>query len=148
MTAKTYEDLEVWQKAHRLTLDVYRVSSAFPREEVYGLTSQVRRSSASVPANVVEGFRRPTKADKVRFYQVALSSLDETHYHLRLAHELGYADTIRLRVQIEEVGRMLNGYTQAIIASDRTRRSARNYGLAFLALGMISYSFSLLASRF
>jgi four helix bundle protein len=104
MGAKSYEDLEVWQKAHQLVLDVYRVS----RSEVYGLSSQLRRASVSVAANIVEGFRRPTKSDKARFYQIALASSDETHYHLRLAHDLGYSDTVALRAQANEVGRMLN----------------------------------------
>ncbi len=148
MPAKSYEELEVWQKAHRLVLDVYHVSSPFPREEMYGLTSQLRRAAASVAANIVEGFRRPTKGDKVRFFNIALASLDESHYHLRLAHDLGYADTIRLRAQADEVGRMLNAYTQAIIASARVTRVVRTCGGSLPAIGLLSYSFSLLASRF
>jgi four helix bundle protein len=144
--AKTYEDLEVWRKAHRLVLDVYRATRPFPKEELYGLTSQVRRSMASVAANVVEGFRRPTKADKLRFYQIALGSIDETHYHLRLAHDLGCADTIELRMRADEVGRMLNAYSQAIMASDRTKSTIRTSAIALLALTVLS--FSLLASRF
>ena len=80
MGAKSYEELAVWQKAHQLVLDVYRITRPFPREEVYGLTSQLRRSAASVAANIVEGFRRPTRSDKARFYQMALASLDESHY--------------------------------------------------------------------
>jgi four helix bundle protein len=149
MAAKSYEDLEVWEKAHRLVLEVYRISKVFPREEIYALTSQVRRSAASVAANIVEGFRRPTKGDKARFYQVALASLDETHYHLRLAHDLGYADTTSLRAAFEEAGRMLNAYTRAVVASDRSGGSPRAYGLIGIAAGGLSYFlFSLLASRF
>jgi four helix bundle protein len=147
MGAKSYEDLEVWQKAHQLVLDVYRVSRSFPREEVYGLSSQLRRASASVAANIVEGFRRPTKSDKARFYQIALGSLDETHYHLRLAHDLSYSDTMGLRAQADEVGRMLNAYTQAVIASARTATSTRNYGIGILMIGLLLHSFSLLAFR-
>jgi four helix bundle protein len=146
--AKTYEDLQVWRKAHGLVLKVYHESRRFPREELYGLTSQLRRSIASVAANIVEGFRRPTKADKTRFYQIALSSLDESHYHLRLAHDLGYADTIALRVSVDEIGRMLNAYTQSIIDSDRIRRSIKHFGILFLATGILSSFFSLLTSRF
>lgn len=145
MSAKSYEELEVWQKAHALVLDVYRLSRGFPREETYGLTSQMRRSAASVPDNIVEGFRRPTESDKIRFYQTALASLDESHYHLRLAHDLGYADTAALRSRADEVGRMLNAYTQAIIA-DRSRGAARAYGPVVGLVGLVS--FSLLASRF
>jgi len=120
-------------------LDIYRLTRGFPKEEVYGLTSQVRRSSASVAANIVEGFRRPSKSDKARFYQRALASLDETHYHLRLGHDLDYADSNGLRAQVDEVGRMLNAYTQAVLAS---ARSFRTPGTALLAF------FSLLASCF
>ena len=139
MSAKSYEDLEVWQKAHRLVLDVYRMTRGFPKEEDYGLTSQVRRSSPSVAANIGEGFRRSSKSDKARFYQMALASLDETHYHLRLAHDLDYADTKELRARVDEIGRMLNAYTQAVLAS---ARSSGTTGVALLAF------FSLLASRF
>jgi len=146
--AKSYEELEVWNKAHGLVLEVYRLSRAFPREEVYGLTSQLRRAAASVAANIVEGFRRPTKADKARFYQVALASLDETHYHLRLAHDLGYADTQTTRAGYDEAGRMLNAYTQAVVASDRSRRDFRTYGLITAMIGGMAYVVSLLASRF
>jgi four helix bundle protein len=148
MGAKSYEDLEVWQKAHQFVLDIYCVSRSFPREEVYGLTSQLQRAAASVAANIVEGFRRPTKSDKARFYQIALASLDETHYHLRLAHDLAYSDTIQLRAQADEVGRMLDSYTQAVIASARTATSTRNYGIGILMIGLLWQSFSLLASRF
>jgi four helix bundle protein len=144
--AKTYEDLAVWQKAHQLVLDTYAATRSFPREELYGLISQVRRSMASVAANIVEGFRRPGKSEKCRFYQIALASLDETHYHLRLAHDLRYADTITLRSRVDEIGRMLGAYAQTI-ASDRQQRSNRNSGLALLIAAVIS-SFSLLASRF
>jgi four helix bundle protein len=139
MSAKSYEDLEVWQKAHRLVLDVYRLTRGFPKEEIYGLTSQVRRSSASVAANIVEGFRRPSKSDKARFYQMALASLDETHYHLRLANDLEYGDTKGFRAQVDEIGRMLNAYTQAVLTSARSVGTAGTAMLAF---------FSLLASRF
>jgi len=77
MPARSYEDLDVWRKAHQIVLDVYVVTRAFPREELYGLTSQVRRSAASAPANITEGFRRQGTPDKLRFYNMALASLDE-----------------------------------------------------------------------
>jgi four helix bundle protein len=147
MSAKSYEELDVWRKSHQLVLDVYHLSRGFPREEVYALTSQLRRAAASVPYNIVEGFRRPTKPDKIRFYQTALASLDESHYQLRLAHDLGYADTLGLRARADEVGKMLNAYTQAIV-TDRSRGNFRTYGLCLLASGTLSYLFSLLASRF
>ena len=148
MAARSFEDLEVWRKGHRLVLDVYRTTRAFPREEMFGLTAQVRRSSASTPTNIAEGFRRTTKAEKARFYNIALASLDETRYHLLLAHDLGYADTIQLRVQVDEVARMLDSYARAIVASDRLRKSVRTYGIACLAAGGLSLLFRLLTSDF
>lgn len=145
MIARTYEDLKVWQKAHQVVLAVYRLNQAFPREETYGLKSQIRRSAASVPANIAEGFRRSSKTEKGRFYNIALSSLDETQYHLRLAHDLGYCDTLRLRAQIQEVARMLNAYARAVASSDRSCLAFRT-GAMLLAGSLVFYS--LLASRF
>ena len=138
MAARSYEDLEVWQKAHRVVLDVYHVTRHFPRDELYALTSQLRRSIASVAANIVEGFRRPSKSDKVRFYQIALASLDESHYHLRLAHDLKYTDTGHLRARVDEVGRMLNAYAHAIVASDRVSTTVRGLGWGLVAVGVVS----------
>jgi four helix bundle protein len=149
MPAKSYEDLDVWRKARNFVLDVYRLSRPFPKEELYGLTAQLRRSAASVACNIVEGFRRGTKPDKVRFYQTALASLDESHYQLRLAHDLGYGQTVALRNKAVEIGRMLNAYTQAIMADKPTRTSRTTlYCVAFLTGVMPLSSFSLLASRF
>jgi four helix bundle protein len=144
MSVKSYEDLDVWQKAHRLVLDVYELTRVFPREEMFGLTAQVRRSAASAPANIAEGFRRPSKGDKARIYTIALGSLDETRYHLRLAHDLGYADTTQLRERVDEVTRMLDSYVKAVLASDRSKRAVRAYNPGLLA----GVSFWLLASGF
>ncbi len=143
MNAQSFEELEVWKKAHKVVLDVYSATRQFPREELFGLTSQVRRSAASTPANIAEGFRRPTKADKLRFYNIALASLDETQYHLLLAHDLKYADTLSLRERSREVARMLNAYISAI---ERSRRTTRTIGL-ILAAGA-TLLFSLLTSNF
>ena len=69
-TAKRFQNLDDWQKSHQLVLDVYRVTRSFPSEERYGLSSQMRRAAVSVPANIAEGFKRRTKAEKVRFYNI------------------------------------------------------------------------------
>ncbi|MBZ5515374.1 MAG: four helix bundle protein [Acidobacteriia bacterium] len=84
-----FKKLKVWEKSHDLTLAVYRVTAAFPKEELYGLTSQIRRSCASIPANVAEGCGRGGKAEFARFLQVAAGSASELEYHLLLAHDLG-----------------------------------------------------------
>ena len=112
--SKSFRDLQVWQKAHAFALAVYRSTEAFPKTETYGLTSQVRRAAASVPANIVEGYRRRTPAEKLRFYNIAQASADETLYHLILAHDLGYANTQELQAAAEEVSRMRQGYINGL----------------------------------
>ena len=112
--SQTFRDLLVWQKAHALTLAVYGCAKNFPKEEMFGLTSQLRRSIASVPANIVEGFRKRTADDKRRFYNIAQGSLDESLYHMILAHDLGYADTTQLQRDLDEVARLLQGYINGL----------------------------------
>ena len=112
--SKSFRDLLVWQKAHAFTLAVYRITDSFPKHELYGLTSQLRRAAGGVPANIVEGYRRRTPADKGRFYNTAQSSADETLYHLILAYDLGYANTAVLQVALEEVSRLIQGYINGL----------------------------------
>jgi four helix bundle protein len=120
MAAQTFQELEVWQKAHALVLPVYRLTRCFPRDELYGLTSQLRRAVVSVPANIAEGFVKRGRADKLRFYNIAQGSLEESRYFLILAHDLEYCDTTELLAQADEVSRMLEGYVSAV-ASNRNR---------------------------
>ncbi len=87
---KDFRQLKVWQKAHALTLEVYRITGEFPRSERYGLTSQLRRSVSSVPSNIAEGCGRGTDADFARFLQIALGSASEVEYQLLLAHDLRF----------------------------------------------------------
>ena len=82
--------MKVWQKGHLLTLDVYAATKHFPREKVYGLTSQLRRSCASIPANIAEGCGRTGDAELARFPQIAMGSASELEYHPLLAHDLDY----------------------------------------------------------
>ena len=88
--AKSFEDLVVWQKAHGFTLQVYAATRSFPKDELFGLTSQFRRAAVSVPANVAEGFRKRSEADKARYLNISEGSLDECRYYLILANDLGY----------------------------------------------------------
>lgn len=115
--AKSFQDLVVWQKAHGFVLAVYRVTETFPKHELYGLTSQLRRAAVSVPSNIAEGFRKRGKADKARFLNTAEGSLEECRYYLLLAQDLGYAGTEDLREAADEVGRLLGGYARAILTS-------------------------------
>ncbi len=85
---QNFRNLKVWERAHALTLDVYQSSKLFPREEMYGLTSQMRRASASIGANIAEGSCRRGDIDFARFLQIAAGSASELEYHLLLAHDL------------------------------------------------------------
>ena len=115
--SKRFEDVGVWQKAHQLTLGVYRLTQAFPRTEIYGLSSQFRRAAVSVPANIAEGFRKLGKADKVRFLNIAQGSLEECRYYLILTRDLEYGDVTPLVSLLEEVSKLLEAYSHAISIS-------------------------------
>lgn len=108
--SKTFRDLIVWQKSHAFVLKVYQLTGKFPKEELFGLTSQFRRAAVSIPANIAEGFKKLGKADKLRFYNTSQGSLEECRYYLILAGDLGYGDTRPLLGLIDEVGRLLDGY--------------------------------------
>ena len=106
--ASSFHDLVVWQEAHKLVLAIYQVTAEFPKSEQYGLVSQMRRAAVSVPANIVEGFKRMSYAEKSRFYNIAEASLEELKYYLILSSDLGYcAETVALTQQADKVGRLL-----------------------------------------
>ncbi|MGK7942462.1 MAG: four helix bundle protein [Crocosphaera sp.] len=112
--AKSFQDLIVWNKAHQFVLEVYRFSNCFPKTEISGLTSQLRRASVSVPANIAEGFKKKGLADKVRFLNIAQGSLEECRYYLILANDLDYGDTEKLMRRLEEVSKLLESYMDKI----------------------------------
>ncbi|MDD2763725.1 MAG: four helix bundle protein [Opitutaceae bacterium] len=112
--SQSFRDVLVWQKAHAFTLAIYRCTGSFPRHELFALTSQLRRAAASIPSNFVEGFRKRTRPDKLRFYNTAQGSADECLYQLILAHDLGYSDTKSLQADLEEVSRLLQGYINGL----------------------------------
>jgi four helix bundle protein len=114
MASQRFEHAEVWKKAHAWVLATYKYSGKFPREELFGLTSQLRRAAVSVPGNFAEGFKRQTKTEKVRFYNIAQGSLEECRYYFILARDLGYGDSARLLEMVDEVSRMLAGYIRSI----------------------------------
>ncbi|HEX8131020.1 MAG TPA: four helix bundle protein [Pyrinomonadaceae bacterium] len=118
LPARTFQDLIVWQKAHEFVLGAYRLSKSFPREEIYGLTSQFRRAAVSIPANIAEGFKKKGCSDKVRFMNIAQGSLEECRYYLILTNDLGYGDTRQHMRQLEEVSKLLASYIAAIRNSD------------------------------
>ncbi|RYY28033.1 MAG: four helix bundle protein [Sphingobacteriaceae bacterium] len=107
---QNYNELKVWDKAHQLTLKVYQLTKFFPKEEVYGLTSQVRRSAASIPANIAEGCGKNSQLELAHYLNTSLGSANETEYHLLLAKDLSYflvADHDILAQQINKIKAML-----------------------------------------
>jgi four helix bundle protein len=115
--ARTFRELVVWRKAHEFVLAIYRLTAGFPKQETYGLVSQMRRAAASIPANIAEGFGKLGKADKARFMNISEGSVEECRYYLILAEDLGYSTTGQLTKSLEEVSRLLGTYTRAIRAS-------------------------------
>jgi four helix bundle protein len=111
---KSFKDLEVWQVGHELVLEVYRLTRGFPREETYGLTSQLRRSAVSVPANIAEGFTRKTTVDKLRFLNIAQGSLEETRYYLLLARDLHYGELPNCETKLIAVSKMLHSCIRSL----------------------------------
>jgi four helix bundle protein len=115
--AQSFKDLLIWQKSHALVLDVYKLTRRLPREELFGLTSQMRRAAVSVPANIAEGFKRRGKPDKARHMNIAQGSLEELQYYFVLCADLSYLPADPVKDRANEVGRMLTAYTQQILDS-------------------------------
>ena len=116
---RDFTQLKVWERSHRLTLAVYKATAAFPKEEQYGLKSQIRRSCASVPANIAEGCGRGSNADLARFLQMGLGSASELQYHLLLARDLSFLnphDSKRLTGEVIEIKRMLTSFIENLRA--------------------------------
>lgn len=116
---RDFRSLKVWNKAYQLTLEVYKATQRFPKEELYGLTSQTRRCAASIAANIAEGCGRDGRAELGRFLQIAMGSASELEFHLLLARDLGLLSTgdfSRLSEQVVEVKRMLTALWQKLRA--------------------------------
>jgi four helix bundle protein len=116
---RDFTQLKVWERSHRLTLAVYKATAAFPKEEQYGLKSQIRRSCASVPANIAEGCGRGSNTDLARFLQMTLGSASELQYHLLLARDLSLLnphDFKRLIGEVTEIKRMLASFIENLRA--------------------------------
>ena len=108
-----YRKPQVWERAHRLTLDVYEATSTFPKGEQYGLTTQLRRAAASIPANIAEGCGRKGDAELARFLTIAMGSTNELDYHLLLARDLGYLQSSNyehLAIEAQGVAKMLSTF--------------------------------------
>ncbi len=110
MNDNKFEELKVWRVAHELVLEIYKITKEFPKEEKYSLIDQIKRSSSSVAANIVEGNERKTRNEYVQFLFQAKGSCAETKYHLLLSRDLGYIDGdnyTKLNLKVVEVSKML-----------------------------------------
>ena len=124
MKVKSFEDLTVWQEAHKLTLEVYKMTVRFPGTEKYGIVSQLRRCSSAVPANIAEGFGRATTRELLRSLQIARGEIEETRYFILLSRDIGYVsaqDWEKMRQHCESVGRLINA-----LGSSLKRRLGRS----------------------
>jgi four helix bundle protein len=116
--SKRFMDLIVWQKAHRFVLDIYDLTRKFPKEELFGLTSQLRRASVSIAANIAEGYRKRGKLDKVKYFNISEGSAEECYYYLILANDLGFGNTNKLKDLLNEIEKLLSSYSKAILSSN------------------------------
>jgi four helix bundle protein len=137
---RDYTKIVAWQKADDLAVSVYEASRTFPKDELYSLTSQLRRSAYSVPANITEGASRDSKKDYLHFLYIARGSLNETRYFVHLAGRLGYLrgeDARPLQSQSEEAARILTGLIQAVESEAGALRRvvAQATSLVAMALG-------------
>jgi len=116
---KDFKKQKVWNKSHQLTLAIYKETEKFPREELYGLTSQIRRACSSIPANIAEGCGTHSEAELARFLKIARGSASELEYHLLLARDLDLLPTLeyeQLLKELEEIQRMLTSFIKTIKA--------------------------------
>jgi four helix bundle protein len=116
---KDFRELKVWEKAHQLTLNIYKATQRFPMSELYGLTSQTRRSSVSIPANIAEGCGRNGDAELCRFLYIAMGSASELEYHILLARDLKFLEVAlynRLSDDVTEIKRMLASFIKKLRA--------------------------------
>ena len=110
MNDKSFKNLILWQKAHSLVLEIYRLTSSLPKFEHFGIIGQIQRSSTSVPANIAEGYGRISTKEKIRFLYIANGSLEETRYFLILIQDLNYSQKEKIQENLIEVSKILNSY--------------------------------------
>lgn len=115
---RSFKDIIAWQVSHQFVLSVYSITRTFPEDEKFGLTSQFRRAAISIAANIAEGYKKLSKADKLRFLNIAQGSLEECRYYVLLAFDLQYIDkTCQLHLEelVEKASWFLNAYSKGII---------------------------------
>lgn len=117
---KSFTDLKAWQEAHRLVLMVYKTTKQFPKEELFGLTNQMRRSSVSISSNIAEGFSRKSEKDKIHFYNISLGSTTELQNQLLIARDIKYIDN-RDFLKLSDQTILVHKLTNGLIKSSKTR---------------------------
>lgn len=120
---KDFKELEIWKRSHKLTVDIYRATQKFPKEEIYGLTSQIRRAVSSIPTNIAEGCGRRTNAELANFLNIASGSASEVEYELLLAKEIGYITAEQNDVWTKEIGEirsMLAAYMRTLTSNQKS----------------------------
>jgi len=115
---KKFQELLVWQKAHSFVLAIYHYTASFPKVEMYSLSTQFRRAAISIAANIAEGYKKKSKLDKARFFNISQGSLEECQYYLILSKDLGYDENNSLFLLLDEVSRKFEGYLQKLLSSD------------------------------
>ena len=118
MKSQSFEQLIVWQKAHSYVLAIYKITTQYPKEELFCLVNQMRRAAASITANIAEGYAKISSKDKLRFYNISQGSLEETRNFIILSKDLGYItlqDKEQLGIQAAEISRLLNAYCIALL---------------------------------
>lgn len=123
--AYCFENIIAWQKAHAFVLLVYRVTKHFPKDEFFGLTSQFRRAAVSIEANIAEGYKKLSKADKLRFFNISQGSLEECRDYIILSRDLGYISQIEfaeLHTELETTSKFLNSYCKAIVNNNALKK--------------------------
>jgi four helix bundle protein len=116
--SSSFMDIKAWQFAHQFVIDVYTITRKFPDTERFGLCSQFQRAAVSIAANIAEGYKKLSKADKLRFFNISQGSLEECRYYILLSRDLGYIDNTSfdsLNTEIEKVSRFINAYCKGII---------------------------------
>ncbi len=111
---RSFKNLILWQKAHTLVIEIYKITSSLPKSEQFGIINQIQRSSTSVPANIAEGYGRISTKEKIRFLYIANGSLEETRYFLILIQDLKFLQTEKAQENLTEVSKILNSYIKKL----------------------------------
>lgn len=130
MQIKNFESVVAWQKAYKFTLMVYRIANTFPECERFGLSSQFKRAAVSIPANIAEGYKKLSKADKLRFYNIVQGSIEECRCYVYLSKDLGYVGAevfSELMGALSDASRLLNAYCKGVINNSYADDSQKGY---------------------